>query len=361
VPENYRFVEIFNKEKTFLSFIAVLLVIAAVVSPFPQIAMWFGFAVAGYSAVANDSIQTIGTFIASNQKRPWYYLWIFMGIIFIATVTYSWIEYGGDVSHQRLSSKGFANAPTEFEYLQLAAPVILILITRLRMPVSTTFLLLSSFSTSPGAISGVLEKSLTGYGLAFGMSILLWVGLSRALDPMFKSKPGPIWVVFQWITSGTLWSVWIMQDAANIAIYLPRSLSFPQFLAFVILIFAGLGILFYTKGDKIQGVVNEKAGVTDIRAATFIDLIYAIILFYFKLESQIPMSTTWVFLGLLAGRQLGISITRNNTVKRSRWLKTSIKMVVRDVAYAGAGLLISLILATAANEVIREEIFSWFS
>ena len=44
------------------------------VTPYPQIAMWVGFLFAAYAAVANDSIQTLGTFIASNQDRKWWVL-----------------------------------------------------------------------------------------------------------------------------------------------------------------------------------------------------------------------------------------------------------------------------------------------
>ena len=40
--------------------------------------------------------------------------------------------------------------------------------------------------------------------------------------------------------------------------------------------------LIFKMGDKIQEVVDEKNNVTDIRAATIIDLLYAIILFYFR-------------------------------------------------------------------------------
>lgn len=36
--------------------------------------------------------------------------------------------------------------------------------------------------------------------------------------------------------------------------------------------------------------------------------VYAIILIYFKEISNIPMSTTWVFLDLLGGRELTITI-----------------------------------------------------
>ena len=36
-----------------------------------------GFLLAAYSVVANDSVQTLGTFIDSNSQRfKWYYLWI---------------------------------------------------------------------------------------------------------------------------------------------------------------------------------------------------------------------------------------------------------------------------------------------
>ncbi len=43
--------------------------------------MSVGFILAAYSVVTNDVIQTLGTFLASNQKRPWYVLWAFIGIL----------------------------------------------------------------------------------------------------------------------------------------------------------------------------------------------------------------------------------------------------------------------------------------
>ena len=53
--------------------------------------MWAGFVFAAYAAIANDSIQTIGTFIASNQDKKWWVLWLFLGGIFVSTITYSWM------------------------------------------------------------------------------------------------------------------------------------------------------------------------------------------------------------------------------------------------------------------------------
>ena len=31
-----------------------------------------GFGLAAYSVIANDSVQTLGTFIASNERFKWY-------------------------------------------------------------------------------------------------------------------------------------------------------------------------------------------------------------------------------------------------------------------------------------------------
>jgi hypothetical protein len=322
--------------------------------------MWFGFMMAGYSAIANDSIQTIGTFIASNQQRKWYWLWLFIGLIFVATVTYSWVVYDGDVSYQRLTSKGFSEAPSTFSFLQLSAPIFLLILTRMRMPVSTTFLLLNAFSTNASAIFSVIEKSLIGYGLAFVSAIIVWFLVGAVVKKYFTGKASSYWSWFQWITSGALWSVWIQQDAANIAIFLPRSLDLYQFLGFTLFIFLGLGILFYLKGDKIQKIVTEKSGVTDVRAATIVDLIYALLLFYFKVISTIPISTTWVFIGLLGGRELAISFTKRRAKKRNKSLKISLKMVGRDLGYATIGLVISLILAIAINPSIRQEVWDFF-
>lgn len=350
--------DIIRKERSFLIFIGLSFFIAGVVFQNPALAMWVGFMFAGYSAIANDSIQTVGTFIASNSKRPWWVLWLFIGGIFLATVYYSWVTYAGDVSYQRLTSKGFETAPTSFSFLQVAAPIFLLIITRLRMPVSTTFMLLSCFSTDLDGITDMLQKSLGGYLVSFVTAIIVWSMLSRLMRGWFTGEAKWYWVVAQWITSGALWSVWLMQDAANIAVYLPRSLNPTEFMAFSGFIFIGLGILFYLKGDRIQAVVTEKSFVTDTRAATIIDLVYAFILYYFKMVSVVPMSTTWVFIGLLAGRELAMSLTDQDG--HGKPFKKTFLLIFRDISYAAIGLFVSILLAISINPLIRAELFSYF-
>lgn len=341
------FVDLIREERRFLILIGIFFFVAGFTYETPHIAMWVGFFFAAYSAIANDSIQTIGTFIASNADKKWWVLWLFMGGVFLVTVSYSWYVFDGDVTYQRLTAKGFENAPTEFAFLQVAAPLFLLIITRLRMPVSTTFLILSCFSANAEGIAGVLGKSLQGYVLAFIIGIIVWLVFSRLFEKWFKGKPAFWWTPLQWIISGSLWSVWLMQDAANIAVYLPRSLAFNEFLVFAGFIFFGLGVLFYLRGDKIQQIVEEKSQVTDIRSATMIDFIYVILLYYFKVVSVIPMSTTWVFIGLLAGRELGMSFSKAR--KNGRSVKNSFRLMMKDLSLALIGLLVSILLALAIN------------
>jgi phosphate/sulfate permease len=316
--------------------------------------MWIGFMFAGYSAIANDSIQTIGTFIASNHDRKWWQLWLYIGLIFVATVLYSWIVYDGDVSFQRLTSKGFDESPSSFHFLQLAAPLILLFLTRMRMPVSTTFMLLSAFSASSEGIIGVTIKSLSGYFIAFATAIVAWYLAGALVKRLTSGKPHPAWRVGQWIISGWLWSMWITHDAANIAIFLNRQLTLYDFLFFAGFIFFGLGLLFYLRGDKIQQIVTEKSQVTDVRSASIIDLVYAFILLFFKEMSTIPMSTTWVFLGLLGGREVAMHFSKS--LDNEKTTKATFKMVGKDISYATFGLLVSIALAAAINPVIQEDI-----
>ena len=354
---SYSFFNVIKQEQIFIGLIGLFFFVAAVATPFREVAMWVGFIFAGYSAIANDSIQTIGTFLASNQDKKWWILWLFIGGIFLLVVTISWVQFDGDVSWQRLSSKGFDKAPESFSFLQVAAPIFLLILTRMRMPVSTTFLILSCFATDAAAITSVLGKSLSGYGLAFALGLIVWLLVTKTVEKKFSStEASKIWLPIQWLTSGSLWGVWIMQDAANIAVYLPRSLSLAEFVGFASFIFLGLGILFYLRGDRIQRIVTEKSRVTDIRSATIIDFIYAILLVYKLTISTVPMSTTWVFLGLLAGREIGMSIM--DAVGVGKPFPKVMKIVFKDLSYALFGLLVSILLAITINDNVRAELLN---
>ncbi|WP_081209382.1 hypothetical protein [Salegentibacter sediminis] len=350
--------DVLVKEKTFLAIIIIGIILAGIASGYAQAGMWLGFFFAAYATVANDSIQSLGTFIESNKAKRWWVLWLFVGSIFLLTVSFSWVVFDGDVTYQRLLSPDGTSKyphPEQFSFWQIIAPLVLLILTRMRMPVSTTFLILSVFSADTSGITSVVWKSWSGYIMAFILSFLVWYFSYNMIKKYFKSrKAHGAWTAVQWIVSGTLWAVWVMQDGANIAVFLPRQQSLFQFIIFAITIFFGLGVLFYLRGDRIQKVVSEKVRISDIRAATLVDLTYVILLIYKLFISTVPMSTTWVFLGVIGGREIAISLARTKKGKKHR--KKAGKMIFRDFAYAMAGLFVSVALAAAANPGIREEI-----
>ena len=58
-----------------------------------------GFGLAAYSVIGNDSIQTLGTFLASNKERfKWYTLWFAASVPMTFTLIYGWYFYDGDIS-----------------------------------------------------------------------------------------------------------------------------------------------------------------------------------------------------------------------------------------------------------------------
>ncbi|MEM9860572.1 MAG: hypothetical protein AAF938_03050 [Myxococcota bacterium] len=350
------FLHLVREERTFIGLLLFGFLFIALTFENAFVAQWTGFAIAAYSVVANDSIQTLGTFIASNHKRPWWVLWAYIAGIFLVTMITGWWLHDGDVAFERLTgTEGFETQPTSFSYLQVAAPLFLMMLTRMRMPVSTSFLLLSCFATQPAGIGKVLTKSLLGYGVAFVAAIAVWMVVAKVLERYEKRGPAHrSWYVFQWITTGLLWSVWLQQDAANVAVFLPRQLSVYELIAFCGIITLGLGLLFRAGGERVQAVVDEKSSVHDVRAATAVDFIYAVILYIFKIESKIPMSTTWVFIGLLAGRELAMSLRKTS----GRGRGAAFALIRKDLTYVTIGLIVSLTLAFAVNENFRNALLA---
>ncbi len=128
----------------------------------PEFWMILGFLLAAYSIVANDAIQTLGTFLSSNSHRPWWVLWIFASVILSAVLLFSYFTNNGDVSYGRLEKFPM---PANFSWFYVIPPIALVFLTRLGFPVSTTFLVLTVFR--PENLGGMLSKSLIGYLVAF--------------------------------------------------------------------------------------------------------------------------------------------------------------------------------------------------
>jgi len=306
--------------------------------------MYVGFLLAAYSVIANDSIQTLGTFLASNKAHfKWYTLWMAASVMLVYTITYGWINYDGDISYGRLTRIPFQ----EVQWYHAMAPAILLLLTRKGIPVSTTFLVLSAFASFT-VLEKVLMKSIVGYGVAAISAYVIWVVLERYINEK-KDHPEHVkfWRVGQWITSGWLWFAWLQHDMANIAVFLPRQLMLGDLLMVLVATVSILGYVFYTGGGRIQEVVINKHGTRFARSSTIINLVYAFILYFFKELNDLPMSTTWVFVGLLTGRELAIS----SVIENYRF-KYVFPIIAKDFGKMMFGLGASVAIVLIIHQII---------
>ena len=303
---------------------------------------------AGYAVVANDVIQTLGTFLTSNTKKHWLILWGYAATILTATLVIGWWFNNGDVTYGRLSK---IPLPEIIEWWLILPPLLLLIITRLGFPVSTTFMILSVFSTSQ-VIERMIIKSVMGYAVAFTFAFIVYLFIAKkfesksALDKTNLKGHKRFWLIAQWCSTAFLWSQWLIQDFANIYVYLPRHLNIYQLIGSLIFILLLLFFIFKQKGGKIQEIVKQKTNSANIRSATLIDLTYGIVLYVFTVINPVPMSTTWAFVGILAGREYAINYLLNKHL-----IKDTYKQIFRDLYKVNIGLAVSIILALIIQQL----------
>ena len=304
-----------------------------------NIYMVTGFLISMYSCVSNDVIQTLGTYLTASKKLPTWLIWAFTSAVLIITISTGWIVNNGDMSFGRLERIPY---PETFTLVHVLPPIILLFLTRYGIPVSTTFLILSIFSAQDISVIGmILTKSLIGYVLALIVSIIIYNIIARPLERYFyytaDKKISKWWMAAKWLSTAFLWSQWLMQDAANLFVYLPRKTSLLDLILVLIAFTAFMWIVAYKRGGEVQKIVKMKTNVQDPRSATIIDLIYAFLLLYFIQLNNVPMSTTWVFIGLLAGREIAL-------YHRLRFEspKKMYKHILKDLTKATFGLVVSI-------------------
>ena len=318
--------------------------------------MIIGFLLAGFSVVSNDSLQTLGTYISSNRQRtPKSVQMFFVCCITVVVLFMGWYLHQGEPAWGRLESFPM---PESFTWAYIIPPIAVLALTAWGAPVSTSFLVLSSFV--PENIGRLLGTSISGYVMAFFLGLAAWGSgiwllerwiFRRNQDSQDISK---IWLAIQWCSTGFLWSMWLVQDMANIFVYLPRNLNLISMSVCTLTLCVGLCILIVIGGGPIQGVLRSKTNTSDLRSATLIDFMFGLCLLYKAFLSSFPLSTTWVFLGLLAGRELALRIREleQKTVFTNQTYGSLSSVIGSDFGKASVGLIVSLVIALGIQPLI---------
>ena len=344
-----------------------------------------GFLLASWAVIGNDSLQTLGPFLQANRGRtPRWLQALALCAVLCGVLLLGWWRNAGDASWGRLASYP---APVQFGWPELLPPLAVLLLTQAGVPVSTSFLVLTAFS--PANLPGLLRRSLLGYGLALGVGLLVygaavlggrwWTPRSAAAGeiPAAAWRPGP-WelpppgpasvavdappprseacegsgspelagaaLALQWLASGWLWSQWLIQDLANIFVYLPRRPGGCVLALALAVLCLGVCLLVAEGGGAIQAILRRKSGLQAPGASARLSLVYGLILTLLAIWGREPLSTTWVFLGLLAGRELALQLK-----PQGRPTADLLRDLGRDLALAALGLAVSLAVALAVQ------------
>ena len=343
-----------------LFYVALTLVLSALIG---NIWAAISFSLAAYSVLGNDAVQTLMTYIHSNDDIPRKFL--FLGVLWVLlwVLWYWFLTNAGDITYGRLSAKWYADI--EIEWYITLFPLLLVLMTRLKgIPVSTSLLMLSIFSTGL-LFKNIVIKSAMGYLVAFFSAYFIWLLAEYILKRIdYKSKWSDQrayirWRVLQTFTTILLFSTWLMHDMVNIAVFLPRDMGYEIMLTISGIFMLALAYTFYINWGPVGNIVTSKTKIHRLIWATMVDFVYFIILLIFKEWSNIPMSTTWVFIWLLAGRQVAIRTVGRVGKLKKKEKKHRFRVAFREIWSDFVKLFIGLAISLVALVIVRFVTGTW--
>lgn len=308
-----------------------------------------GFALAAYAVIWNDALQTLMTFMHSNSDIPKKYLYVWAASVLTTVLWYGFVVNSGDISYGRLWAKGYADISIEWYVVFL--PLVLVFLTRIRgVPISTSLLILSAFSTS-GLFGEIVVKSLSWYVIAFFSAFFLWLIAESLCKKFFieptqeHAKKSLYWRIFQSATTILLFATWLTHEMVVMAVFLPSDITIEIMVVITAIFLLWLAYTFSIWGGPIKTIITKKASTHQLITATMIDLVFFIVLLVFKEWSNIPMGTTWVFIGLLAGRQFAIRfVNRIDTIEWHGRMRVALSEAWSDMSKLLLGLWVAVVL-----------------
>ena len=222
--------------------------------------------------------------------------------------------------------------------------------TKKSIPVSSTLLILSIFLQSSSELEPILTKTIFSYFFAFLLSFILWDILYTKFKTHIEEQNSNNKVFYNTVLSistGFLWITWLTSNTANIVVFLPRVFSIYDLILYNILGMSLVFLTIYNRGGPIQKILENKKDINNIKSAIYINLIYGFVLFFAQFLNNLPIATSWVFIGILAGRELAIVYNKSIVSPISGFVyKKSFTIIIKDFLLASAGVLISLLFVT---------------
>jgi hypothetical protein len=307
---------------------------------------WVATIIVAFAIIGNDSPQLIGTYLASKENEKWYKTFFFVGSIFFIALCWAWYFQGGELHFKILNNIPYR----EINSFYLAAPAVLLLLTHFGIPTSSTFLILSIFMKG-GDVFAMLTKTVTSYFFSCVFSgYAHYIALRKygkyLLSPFEKQKER-MWNALQTLSTVALVANWLFFSMSNVVAFLPRKFSGYDFVFFLIMLLSILGLILSNKNNRMQRIVSSKKNAGNVRINTIINVVFALILFFFKTVNNISIATTFVFLGVLAGKDIALLLNERDAEKKN--YRRTLSNILKDINKCILGVGISLIFFSVIN------------
>lgn len=331
-----------SKKKANLIYVFTIAAICACFSGKTSYFNWFVMTMIMYNVIANNFVQTIGTFVSSSKNISKINIFLYLTVVFIVNVLFAWKSYDGRIHRGFLEGIEYKDA---ISYSVLLVPIILNLLTSFRIPISTTFLTIPLFSKSNN-LTNIISKAFSGYFVSFLISFVIWNLIYEKFKKHLKSNNNDkFWKVVQYISIGVLWYSWLSTCMSSFLVFLPRKFNIRHLILFL---FIGILLLIVIMKDGIgnmEEIVEEKSDVKNLRSSVIFNITYSILLLVFKFNDRINVTTTWLFLGLLDGRELSITNSKATAMSGNSY-KACLKKIFKDLYLGIIGILVSLVFSS---------------
>ena len=342
-----------NRNINFKKDIALLIMILSIlIFARNNIFSWLIVAFTSYNIIFNNSIQTIGLFIASNGDKKIVPNLLFFGSIFILSILIPWFLTSGEVHYHLLDSIFYKE--NHINVLFIFLPILLYFFTKKRIPVSATFLVIPLFANK-STIESMINKTSVSYFLSLVISLMVYNFLYTKYKDLIsndKENTSKTWIIAEYVSTGILWFSWLSISLCNFVVFLPREFSL---LDIILLSIIGLSTIYYiliTRGGEIQKIITQKSDVKNIKTAVIFNTLFAFMLLFIQHINNVPITSTWMFLGVLAGREIAISIN-TFSIRGALKYKNCLLKIWRDLFSAILGIVFSLVFVYIFNYIIN--------
>lgn len=332
-----------KKKKTKLKTTLPILLIGATLACFSgkdSYFNWFIMITVMYNVMANNFIQTLGTFNVSNKYTKKWKIFLYLVMIFIVYFIYTWLRHDGNI---RKGSLRYIEYKESFSYSILLLPILVATFNHFRIPISVTFLSIPLF-ISGDVIKTMVIKAFINYFLAFAISFIFWNILYVEFKKILKNKNNhQFWMIIEYISIGILWCCWLNTCVSSFMVFLPPKLDLKHLILLLIVGSVVISIItIFRPNDKMEQIIEEKTDVKNIMSSVLFNILHSVVLLLLKLNSEVPIPTSWIFTGLLDGRELGIVTKKSNSFSDSKY-KLCLKKITRDLCFNTIGIIISLL------------------